>query len=74
MKSVFLGTQKKYLKNATDKYNIPFRELSPFMTKVKQDKNHMVNEILNQEKTKRDQIAKRALNKSPFEREKFRIK
>ena len=54
MKSVFLGTQKKYLKNATDKYNIPFRELSPFLTKVKQDKNHMVNAILNEEKTKRD--------------------
>ena len=54
MKSVFLGTQKKYLKNATDKYNIPFRELSPFLTKVKQDKNHMVNAILTEEKTKRD--------------------
>lgn len=34
----------------------------------------MVNAILSEEKTKRDLIAKRALNKSPFEKEKFRIK
>ena len=74
MKTQFLGEQQKKLKNTTDKYNIPIKGITPFISQPRNgdDKNAMVDKILEKEKKMKDQMFKRAINKSPFQQEKFR--
>lgn len=72
MKTQFLGEQTQKLKNTTDKYNIPIKGISPFISQPVEDKNALVNKILEKEKKMKDLMFKRAMNKSPFQQEKFR--